>query len=381
VDEESGRRQNVGSYEKLSLVDQIDDGEGCHGDDFHDPLANDDGSEEDGDYDDDNDDNDRTALGRRYTKKHQATATATENSLPPSSSLAQTPLLWYRVLHQTLLPDSGISFRGYPIVEGTFTVKLLKFIVLTFLSIAVVHVIVGRFFSDRDRSLLLWHIWVYHGDLIVRDCVVFFLVGRMWRQRGVDALAWVGTAMLANVYFESQNFFSFLQHSVTLYEMHYVWPWELWTFVLVLVPTIGALVLAHVVRAVREGILQMKLMELALCVLFFVAPLAPSSYFHLHHWYAGWLLGMHANYDVWWSRLAMAWCWGMYVNGIAVYGRDPVLTCEYAYFLTVDNHCPYVNCYLEALKDLRDHPHNHTTHVQEMVPADWRNCSSDDYHP
>lgn len=36
----------------------------------------------------------------------------------------------------------------------------------------------------------------------------------------------------------------------------------------------------------------------------------------------------------------MAWCWGMYVNGIAVYGRDPLLTCDYALFLVHDQHCP-----------------------------------------
>ena len=77
-----------------------------------------------------------------------------------------------------------------------------------------------------------------------------------------------------------------------------------------------------------------------------------------------------------WSRLAMAWCWGMYVNGIAVYGRDPVLTCEYAYFLTLDNRCPYISCYLEGLAD------KNNTKVKEMAPVDWRNCSAtDDYHP
>ena len=77
-----------------------------------------------------------------------------------------------------------------------------------------------------------------------------------------------------------------------------------------------------------------------------------------------------------WSQLAMAWCWGMYVNGIAVYGRDPVLTCEYAYFLTLDNRCPYISCYLEGLKDVNN------TKIKEMVPVDWRNCSAtDDFHP
>lgn len=74
--------------------------------------------------------------------------------------------------------------------------------------------------------------------------------------------------------------------------------------------------------------------------------------------------------------MTMAWCWGMYVNGIAVYGRDPVLTCEYSYFLTIDNRCPYISCYLEALQD-----HNQTK-IKEMVPVNWMNCSaSDDYKP
>lgn len=71
----------------------------------------------------------------------------------------------------------------------------------------------------------------------------------------------------------------------------------------------------------------------------------------------------------------------MYINGIAVYGRDPVLTCEYAYFLSVDNHCPFVNCYLDALKDMEEHPNNATHVVEKMDPVDWRNCSARGYHP
>jgi hypothetical protein len=93
---------------------------------------------------------------------------------------------------------------------------------------------------------------------------------------------------------------------------------------------------------------------------------------------------MHFNFDVWWSRAVLAWCWGCYINGIAVYGRDPVLTCGYAYFLSVDQRCPYVSCYLQALA----HPtyHNDTSNhtvvdVKPMVRPDWRNCSADAFHP
>ncbi len=80
---------------------------------------------------------------------------------------------------------------------------------------------------------------------------------------------------------------------------------------------------------------------------------------------------VYVSYDRW-SRMAMAWCWGMYVNGIAVYGRDPVLTCEYSYFLSLDNRCPYISCYLKGIADVNN------TDVTEMVPVDWRNCSATD---
>jgi hypothetical protein len=90
---------------------------------------------------------------------------------------------------------------------------------------------------------------------------------------------------------------------------------------------------------------------------------------------------MHFNFDVWWSRAVVAW-WGCYINGIAVYGRDPV--CDgYAYFLTVSQHCPYVTCYLQAGASTY-HNDTHESCRSGRAPMgtpDWRNCSADAYHP
>ena len=285
---------------------------------------------------------------------------------------------WYL---KTMVPDRGISIRGYPLVEGSATVKLLKFILMTFAFIAIIHVIVAKFVHDRDRNLKLSYIWVFESNLIVLDATVFFVVGRLWKQRGVDHFMWIVPMIVCNIYFESQQYIFWLQNSVTLFAMHCIWPWQLWLFVAILIPTIGILVWLHVKRAYDKKLRLVELIEMSFCIFFFLAPLVPSSYFHFHHWYAGWLLGMHCNFDVWWSRAAMAYCWGMYINGIAVYGRDPVLTCEYAYFLSVDNHCPYTKCYLEALQEMKDHPQNATHVVEEMTPVDWKNCSATGYHP
>lgn len=225
------------------------------------------------------------------------------------------PSNWNRVvgvLHKNLLPDHGVVIAGFPLVEGEFTVKLLKFVLLTFGMIALVHKIVEGFTDDRDRSMTLFHIWRYDTNLIAMDAVVFFLVGRLWRQRGVDHLAWILPVIVCNIYFECQTYITWLQHSVSLFEIHCVWPWQLWVFVLILVPTIGGLVLAHVYRAWTKRVLLIKLVELSMCIFFFLAPVMSSRYFHLHHWFAGWLLGMHCNFDVWWSRAAMAYCWVSY---------------------------------------------------------------------
>lgn len=342
--------------------------------------------EDDCDDDDNGDDTDGdqlTELQQRFLPSSSFSANSSNsiNSINSNTNIAR----WFKIddWNKTLFPDTGkwFSIRGCPMIEDDpsgFTIKLLKFICWTFVMVSVVHLIVAQLFDDRDQALRLGHIWVYEGDLIVRDCVVFFVVGRLWRKPGIDHLAWMGTAILANLYFESQNFIWFLQHSVTLFQMHCDWPWELWAFALLMVVSTTWLLWAHAQKAWKDRILFIKLTELTLCVFFFLAPTITSNYFHMHHWFAGWLMGMHFNYDVWWSRLAMAWCWGMYVNGIAVYGRDPVLTCEYSYFLTLDNRCPYIECYLQGINDTNN------TNVTKMEPVDWRNCSANatnGYHP
>lgn len=261
--------------------------------------------------------------------------------------------------------------------------------------------------NHKDSNLTFEDLWKFDADLIARDSISFFLVGRLWEQpQGVDHLAWIGMMVLSNVYWESQHYIPFLRHSFTLYEMHCVWPWPLWIFVAVIVTFLAMLMVCHVVQAYQTQVLRRKIVELVICLGLFLAPVVSSPYFHFHHWYAGWLLGMHSNFpNLWWSRAIMAWCWGTYVNGIAVYGRDPVLTCELAYFLSADQRCPFLleensntdECQrTEILSTIflwqhtfggifwndDDDDDNITTTAGGMDPAvDWRNCSAHGYHP
>ncbi len=283
-------------------------------------------------------------------------------------------------IFKTLFPDTDWKISDTVVVEGDFTVKLTKFLFLTIAGIVWLHWLVSHRQNHRDEDLRVWQLWKFDAGLIVRDAMIFFLVGRMWRQQGVDHLAWVGTVLACNLFLEIQHYVPWLQHSFTLYEMHCTWSWQTWGYMIVSIVFSGGIAGLHMMRAWRERLLLMKAMEMAFFSFFFLVPAIPSPYFHFHHWFAGWLVGMHCNFDVWWSSAAMAWCHGLYINGIAVYGRDPVLTCGYAYFLSWDQKCPFLACNSGLMEDQRyitpmalsDNPNEH---------ANWLNCSDNRYHP
>jgi hypothetical protein len=302
---------------------------------------------------------------------------AVEDDHPEEEDLATivTPFRCQRFLYKTLLPDHKWTFCGINLVDGAPALKLIKFVLLTAIIMVSMHWLVRRMDWEHNE-LALQDLYMYESGQIVMDAIVFFAVGRLWKQRGVDHLAWIGWCLLANLYSSYITNFAFLRHSFTLYEIHCKWPWQLWLFIGLVLPVIVVVILLHVHRAVQDQVFCSKVMELILTLVVFLFPLLPSKYFHLHHWFTGWLIGMHCNFDVWWSCAAMAWCWGCYINGIAVYGRDPVLTCGYAYWLSEHMHCPYLECYQWELENATAENDTHP-----MDPSDWRNCSADGYHP
>ncbi len=302
----------------------------------------------------------------------------------------------------TLLPDgetmsseedddneSNDSTRHHPKQPETIdsAIKFLKFVCLTIASIALVQkTVAAASIGDRDTTLTLHEIILYEGDSILRDLLFFFVVGKMHRRSGVDTLEWIGFGILANLYFESQTLVSWMQHSATPYEMHCLWPWQLWVFAIGVVTTSIGLGIAHAVVAHRQHKLWRMLGEIFFCFLAFIVPVALSPYAHFHHWFAGWFLGMHTNlHEMWWSRASMAYCWGMYINGIAVYGRDPLLTCDYARFLARDQGCPM----LVGTEEDSDIGTSSTMYLLVPLvtqffsddPPDWRNCTNSGYHP
>jgi hypothetical protein len=208
---------------------------------------------------------------------------AQEDRLQPTPSPVHSKLSqWIERLHKTLIPDDKCELFGIRIVEGSFTIKFLKFIFLTALGITGVHWIVRWLDWERDVNYSMNELVVYEGNLILLDMLFFFVVGRLYEQRGVDHLAWLVTVLAGSFYASVLSNFQFLQHSVSLYEIHCTWPWQLFIFVAIVVPLCITLAIKHVQYAVQNKVLVMKLIEIGFTVLFFLMPVTGNPFFHFH---------------------------------------------------------------------------------------------------
>lgn len=326
--------------------------------------------------------------GRTQVAADPTTTTVTRPSGPCYLIQELFHLVGY-LLHRPIFSDIINPDHPYRV-----QVRFVKFLAVTILGIASTHLVVVTLHWEHRTGLTLSDICLFEGNLILLDCIVFFSVGRLYsQQRSVDHVLWMLTAFTSSMYTSLLPKFKFLQHSVTLYEMHCTWPWQLWVFVAgFMVPACTIIVVLHMVHACRQGDLTRKLLELGFMLVFFLAPQAANPNFEFHHWFAGLVLGMHANYDTWFSRATMAWCWGQYMNGIAVWGRDPTLTCAYAQYISHRQGCAKGESTLLS----GDYWMDDDGHTKFMIgednmcwtdlnaisapPPDWRHCPDTTYY-
>jgi hypothetical protein len=144
---------------------------------------------------------------------HDANLTVgvTSTSSTPISTTRIESLWWQTVLHSTILPDDKFHLLGIRFADGPFAIKLFKFVAVTFAGICSMFWFVRWMQWENDSRYTLHNMYVYESILIVQDCVVYFVVGRLHQQRGVDHLAWLGWSLLANLYSSWITDFKFLQ--------------------------------------------------------------------------------------------------------------------------------------------------------------------------
>lgn len=278
------------------------------------------------------------------------TTTNSAWSPSPTRRRRQCVDLLHNVLHRHWLGGDDDGPWTFPptgtILLDSASVKAFKFFLVSAVALLAVHAYVRAVGDKRDVTYGIREMILYDGGHISLDLLVFFVVGRLHRQAAVDTLAWVGPAFgSAALQSAVATRVHALQHSITPYEVRCSWPWQMWTLLgLGGVPFFGAVFASHVAGAAGRGVAAQKLVELLAGLAVFVGPplALGGSLFHLHHWYYGWLFGMHCNLNVWWSRLTMAVLFGVYLNGIAIFGRDPIMTCAVTLYQSQNQQCPYL---------------------------------------
>ncbi|KAG7370612.1 hypothetical protein IV203_019182 [Nitzschia inconspicua] len=243
--------------------------------------------------------------------------------------------------------DDGGSSSSILVLDAT-TLKFFKFVMMATGCLLVVHAYVWTVHDKRDVSYGIHEMVLYDSNLIILDWTVLFVMGRMYQQAAVDTLEFVLPVLISAILQSVlATHVSSLQHSVTPAEVACEWTWQMWVLVLLgVIPLILLIGGAHVWTAYRRGMAIQKTIELMATFVVFLAPYMGSAFFHLHHWYYGWLVALHCNVDTWWSRLSRNVFFGVYVNGVAIFGRDPIMTCALSLYQSQNQGCVYIAEYV-----------------------------------
>jgi len=222
--------------------------------------------------------------------------------------------------------------------------RFAKHLLLTYALLAVTHTVIRNVAPfEQDDTYDLSHLLHYDLRGITLDTLWYYIVSRSYvpTRASADTLRWSLPVLVGALDWSIPS--PATPYSLSFYAMMCAWPWQPWLFygIGALAVIIGAS--AHVREASRKGLLQARVGEIAGTVAIFLLVNAGDSNLHLHHYYAAWLIGQHFNLDPWWSQVTSALLWGVYVNGVAAWGRDPLLGCKEAYYLSENQWCGFLD--------------------------------------
>ena len=284
---------------------------------------------------------------------------------------------------EALLHVYRLACRAYISSDGDgglVLIKLVKFWICTIGGILLLHPFARYMDWENDNTYSLKEFFMYDFHIVLLDMTFFFIVGRLHDPtcNGIDSIfPWAIFMMLGAVYPSVANYFVFLRHSVSMYDIHCGWPAALFVYAFVLLVGFITLIVAMLRSHHRRMVLRSRIAEVIvlLCLFFLPYAVLAGNALHLHHWFVMWWLGMLSNAPEWWARSFQAYALGSYINGIAVYGRDPILECKHAFYSSTSQKCAYMECYSENVDDS-----SNETEYKEFVTADWRLCNAESMH-
>lgn len=260
--------------------------------------------------------------------------------------------------------DAGIDDGGLA------AVKLIKLWTLSIIGIIIVHLLAGWMEWEIDEDFDLHDFVQYDFATVLLDLLFFFVVGRLYRDscNGIDTLSWGMFITMGSIYPSIANDFDFLRHSISMYDMMCGWPIMLFVYASGLCIMAAVFTVALVRSHHRRNVIRSRAVEFLILACLFILPYAQNDSFHLHHWFGMWWLGMQSNAPEIWARSFQAFCLGSYLNGIAVYGRDPILGCNYAFYRSTNLECEFMECYKGGNETEMEY--------DDFVAPDWRTCNA-----
>ncbi|GMI29593.1 hypothetical protein TrCOL_g1099 [Triparma columacea] len=240
-----------------------------------------------------------------------------------------------------ITPDEPWEWISTNLQVSQVHVKALKFMILTYGLIWII-----RQYVKEDKAMEIDDEW-RHDEFMayfflpsLLDVMSFFTIGRLFIRQGTDNfmfafpctlgaffMSWLGLIPALNTSFKKDSIEG--------------WTADTWIPIAILFSLLFIVVIFHIYSAYKEKILVGRVLEIVVMSLLVLKPIASRESFHPHHWFLAWLFGCHANQRFWWSIALQGFLWGIYINGVAVYGRDGLLGCQEDKFRTLDDGCPW----------------------------------------
>lgn len=214
---------------------------------------------------------------------------------------------------------------------------------------------------------------------VVLDIVFLFVVGRIGSASPlpVDSATFIIVVCVSALIPSWLNELDFMKHSLSMFEVMCSWTFATWLFAVSACGITISLGLAHLwYFSQRAQHRRRAAVELLVVFAIFVLPRAFQPGYHMHHWYVMWLLALPCRAPALWSRAAQAVLIGGYVNGVAIYGRDPVLACQAAFDLAYNEQCQF---YLQCTAPPAGAAPGAGPAPAHYTPPDWRTCKAGDY--
>jgi hypothetical protein len=244
-----------------------------------------------------------------------------------------------QIADANFIPDDLTHMKGIHIFESMKVVRLLKFVICTLLSMLTMHAFIRLVNWEHDEYYSMRDFYNYEFGTAVLYTTFLGIVARVQDKKGCDRLSFLLPLLLVSILTSASTNIKFLRNSITFYNVACTWKWQLYLVISIVLLLLVWIFYLHIRNAYRDGSLIPHLVEIFLIVLFFIVPKVTHSHFHLHHYYSFWMLGMIFNRKEWYDQVMFLICLGQFVNGISVYGIDPVETCSYVLHASVSNNC------------------------------------------